>query len=237
MTLLSVVGVTKNFEGVTALRAVSFKVPQRCVMGIIGPNGAGKTTLLNTINGIYRPDSGKAYFKEIDLNQLSPFQIAWLGISRTFQVAKVFRRISVRENLLTASLRLKASAAEVEDKIDELLNLVGLLDKGYHYAYELSGGQQKLLEFARALMADPLLVLMDEPFAGVHPEVKSRLLECIKKANSKDGTTFLIVSHDVQLLSDLCQRIMVLNFGEKLIEGPTANVLADQLVVDAYLGG
>lgn len=237
MTLLSVVGITKNFEGITALKGVSLDVPQRCVMGIIGPNGAGKTTLLNTINGIYRPDSGRAYFREIDLHKLTPFEIAWLGISRTFQVAKVFRRISVRENLLAASMCLKASAAAVEDKIDKLLNLVGLLDKGRHYAYELSGGQQKLLEFARTLMADPLLVLMDEPFAGVHPEVKSRLLECIKTVNYQDGTTFLIVSHDVQLLSDLCQRIMVLNFGEKLIEGRTAEVLSDQLVVDAYLGG
>ena len=166
---------------------------------------------------------------------MSIYDIAQMGISRTFQVARIFRRMSVLENMVAPTIFLKESAELIENRIMELLDFVGLSGKKDQYAFELSGGQQKLLEFARALVTDPRLVLMDEPFAGVHPEIKVQLIDSVKELNEK-GKTFMIVSHDMRSISELCTQVVVLNFGQKITEGPTEIVLNDDQVIEAYLG-
>ncbi|KPK21259.1 MAG: hypothetical protein AMK69_22170, partial [Nitrospira bacterium SG8_3] len=218
--IVNIVDIKKSFAGVLALNGVSFSVPEKSIFGLIGPNGAGKTTLINVINGVYKPDRGEIHFGAVRLNDMAIYDIAQLGISRTFQVARIFRRMSVLENMVAPTIFLKESSERLKARIFDLLDFVGLAGKKDQYALELSGGQQKLLEFARCLVTDPQLVLMDEPFAGVHPEIKAQLIDNIKELNEK-GKTFIIVSHDMRSISDLCTRAVVLNFGEKLSEGPT----------------
>jgi branched-chain amino acid transport system ATP-binding protein len=233
--ILRIEGVSKSFHGIHALDRVSMDVAEKTIFGIIGPNGAGKSTLLNVINGVYPADAGDILFGYIRLNDVAIYDVAQLGISRTFQVARVFRRMSVWDNMLAPTIFLKESSATIRARISNLLDFVGLSQKRDQYAYELSGGQQKLLEFARALVTDPSVLLMDEPFAGVHPEIKSRLLANIKALNDQ-GKTFLLVSHDMKSVSELCHYVTVLNFGQKLAEGPPEAVLMDEAVVEAYLG-
>jgi branched-chain amino acid transport system ATP-binding protein len=233
--IINIVDVKKSFAGVLALNGVSFSVPQRSMFGLIGPNGAGKTTLINVINGVYKPDGGEIHFGTTRLDGMAIYDIAQLGISRTFQVARIFRRMSVLENMVAPTIFLKERSETLKNRVMELLDFVGLSGKRDQYAFELSGGQQKLLEFARALVTDPQLVLMDEPFAGVHPEIKAQLIDNIKELNEK-GKTFIIVSHDMRSISDLCTHVVVLNYGEKLTEGPPEEVLTDEQVIEAYLG-
>lgn len=233
--IINIVDIKKSFAGVQALNGVSFSVPEKSIFGLIGPNGAGKTTLINVINGVYKPDAGEIRFGDTRLNDMPIYDIAQLGISRTFQIARVFRRMSVLENMVAPTVFLKESSTRLKNRIFELLDFVGLAGKKDQYALELSGGQQKLLEFARSLVTDPKLVLMDEPFAGVHPEIKAQLIHNIKELNGR-GKTFIVVSHDMRSISDLCTQAVVLNFGEKLSEGPTQSVLTDEKVIEAYLG-
>jgi ABC-type branched-subunit amino acid transport system ATPase component len=233
--VIKIRGIRKSFAGVQALVDVTLGVPERTVYGIIGPNGAGKSTLLNVINGVYEPEAGEILFGATRLNDVKIHHVAKLGISRTFQVARVFRRMSVMENLLAPTIILGEPRALIRERILSLLDFVGLTEKRDQYAYELSGGQQKLLEFARALVTDPTLLLMDEPFAGVHPEIKARLIENIKVLNGR-GKSFILVSHDMRSVSELCHRVAVLNYGEKLTEGTPETVLNDERVVEAYLG-
>lgn len=233
--VIKVIEVTKFFAGIQALNGISFAVPEKNICGLIGPNGAGKTTLINVINGVYRPDGGEIYFGPKRLNEMAIYDIAQLGISRTFQIARVFRRMTVMENMLAPTIYLKERPSKIKKRIMDLLDFVGLSGKKDQYALELSGGQQKLLEFARALITDPLLVLMDEPFAGVHPEIRAQLIQNIKELNRK-GKTFILVSHDMRSISDLCNQVVVLNFGTKLTEGPPKTVLTDEKVIQAYLG-
>jgi branched-chain amino acid transport system ATP-binding protein len=234
-TIIKIHEVSKAFAGIRALDGTSFSVEGGRICGLIGPNGAGKTTLINVINGIYRPDRGAVNFGNVLLNDLPVYEIAKLGISRTFQIARVFRRMSVLENMKAPTVFLREKPERLNQRIMDLLTFVGLSEKKDHYALELSGGQQKLLEFARALVSDPRLVLMDEPFAGVHPDIKSRLIDNIKALN-REGKSFIIVSHDMGSIADLCHSVVVLNFGRKLTEGPTDQILHDEEVIRAYLG-
>ena len=188
-----------------------------------------------SVNRILEPDSGDLFFGRTRLNDQKVYDVAGLGLSRTFQIPRVFRRLSVWENMIAPTVIVKESMALQKQRIRELLELVGLTGKSEQYALELSGGQQKLLEFARAMVTAPTVVLMDEPFAGVHPEIRARLITSIKSMNEL-GTTFLLVSHDMRSVKDLCDEVTVLNFGAKLTEGPTESVLADERVVEAYLG-
>jgi len=236
MDVIRVERVDKIFGKINALRGVSLNVPDGCILGLIGPNGAGKTTLLNTINGLYKPDGGHIYFENRDITQMEIYEIAQLGISRTFQIVRTFRRLSVIENMFAAAIYSKHESRFHLERAETLLAFVGLLEKRDQYAYELSGGQQKLLEFARALMPDPKSILMDEPFAGVHPEIKGQLRDNIKEMNKKEKKTFVVVSHDMESIEDLCHRLVVLNIGEKLTEGSTQEVLSSKKVLDAYLG-
>jgi branched-chain amino acid transport system ATP-binding protein len=235
-SLIEIRDVYKSFAGVQALSGVSFSVPKKCILGLIGPNGAGKTTLINVINGVYKPNRGDILFGDKRLSGMKVYDIAQLGISRTFQVARVFRRMSVLENMVAPTIFLKESSSSVRNRIFGLLDFVGLSDKKDQYAFELSGGQQKLLEFARALITDPHLVLMDEPFAGVHPEIRAQLIRNVQKLNQEKDKTFIIVSHDMRSISELCNQIVVLNFGQKLTEGSPETVLFDEKVIEAYLG-
>lgn len=233
--ILRMEGVSKSFSGVQALYGVSLSVPEGAVWGLIGPNGAGKTTLLNVINRVLEPDEGNLFFGAARLNDFRVYHLAKLGISRTFQVPRVFRRMSVWDNMLAPTVAVKEDYSVQKKRIDELLHFVGLAGKREQYAHELSGGQQKLLEFARALVTDPALILMDEPFAGVNPGIKAQLIDLIKEMNGR-GKTFILVSHDMRSVSDLCPQVTVLNFGLKLTEGPTDKVFSDERVIEAYLG-
>lgn len=234
--LLRVENVQKHFGGVMAVNGISLNVEAGTVVGLIGPNGAGKSSLINTINGVYPPDGGRIRLHDGRIDGLSPHDIAHLGVGRTFQIPRVFHRLTVLENVLTPVVYRGPLSRGGRRRALELLALVDLAEKADQYAGELSGGQQKLLEFARAVMADPTLILMDEPFAGVHPVLKATLIDSIQQVNAEEGIALLIVSHDTPVIAELCQRTVVMHLGAKLLEGPTRDVLNDERVVDIYLG-
>jgi ABC-type branched-subunit amino acid transport system ATPase component len=233
--LIELQGVHKHFGGLTALEDVTFDIEEGSVLGLIGPNGSGKTTLLNVLNGVYRADAGELLLRGTRLTRLRTPEFARHGIARTFQNARVFQSISARENMVMAALHLDESAATIEDRALELLAFVGLDQKAGLAASELSGGQQKLLEFARALMIRPEVVLMDEPFAGVHPQLKAGMLERIRERNA-DGTTFVIVSHEIPDLMKLSHEVVCLGNGAVIASGTPEHVREDSAVIEAYLG-
>lgn len=237
MVLLEVKNVTKRFGGLVALDSVSVNVDKGEIRGLIGPNGSGKTTLLNVISGFYTLDSGAVYLNGERLNGLKPNEIAIKGIGRTFQIPKLFRKMSVLENLLVPAYAkgVYSSRKEMLERAKELLNFVGLYHLKDEYAANLSGGQQKLLEFARALMLSPNVILADEPFAGVHEVVKRKIIDVVKEMHQKD-VTFIIVSHDIASVFDLCERLTVLAAGKKIAEGTPEEIKNNPKVVEAYLG-
>ncbi|RME41913.1 MAG: ABC transporter ATP-binding protein [Chloroflexi bacterium] len=234
--LLRVEDVKKHFGGVMAVNGVSVEVGPATIVGLIGPNGAGKSTLVDLINGVYTPDTGQIFFRGRRIDGLPPHDIAHMGIGRTFQIPRVFHRLTVLENVLTPVVYRGPLSHGGRQRAMELLELVNLADKADQYAGELSGGQQKLLEFARAAMAEPTLILMDEPFNGVHPVLKATLVKSIQRVNAEEGIALLIVSHDTPVIAELCERTVVMHLGEKFLDGPTRQVLNDDRVVDIYLG-
>jgi len=230
--ILEVREVTKRFGGVIAVNRCSLVLVPGKIYGLIGPNGSGKTTLFNCITGLERRDAGQVLFKGRRIDGLKPHQIAHIGIGRTFQIIRVFPELTTLENLLVVTQEPFEVARR---KAMDLLRFVTLDRLQNEYAGNLSYGQQKLLEFSRVLMTDPELILLDEPAAGVNRTLLNELLAAIASLRDR-GKTILIVEHDMKVVMGLCERIFVLDYGEKIAEGPPEAIQGDQRVVEAYFG-
>jgi ABC-type branched-subunit amino acid transport system ATPase component len=228
--ILEVRDVRKRFGGVQALSGCSFSVADREIVGLIGPNGSGKTTLFNILVGYIPLDGGRILFRGESIVGLRPYQVARRGIGRTFQITRIFQKMTLLENLL-----LPAREESATKKAHELLELVGLSEFVNEYANDLSFGQQRLLSIIQVLMLDPALVLLDEPAAGVNPTMQNRIVDLVHHLN-RDGRTFVIIEHNMDLIMNNCQRIIVLNMGEKIAEGPPEAVRSDPTVLTAYFG-
>ena len=233
--MLQVDGLVKRFGGLVAVDHVSFEVPDQTIMGLIGINGAGKTTAMNLINGIYRLDEGHVRIDGRDVTGKTPHEIAHEGVGRTFQVPRVFHRMTLIENLLVPVLDRHETDAALTDRAEATLAEVNLAGLRHNHAEELSGGQQKLLELARVMMFDPKLILLDEPFAGVNPALCRLFIEQIERLLAQ-GKTFLLVSHDLTSIYRLSTKIAVLNQGQKIAEGTVDEIKNDPAVIEAYLG-
>ena len=233
--LLSARNLVKRFGGIVAVDRVSFDLEAGVVLGIIGPNGSGKTTLLNLLNGVYPPDAGEVWLASHRVEGGPPQRLADLGVMRTFQTTRVFRSLTVLQNMLVPLLHRPTRLQEARNRAAELLASVGLAEYAHVPASQLSGGQQRLLEFVRALMTEPRVVLMDEPFAGVHPdaiEILTRRVEALRK----EGASFVVVSHEIPVLMSLSQRVLCLNQGRVIADGTPEEVARNEAVVEAYLG-
>ena len=241
--LLEIENLTKHFGGLTAVNGLSISIEEGEIRGIIGPNGSGKTTLMNLISGIYKATSGKIYLNGSRIDHLKPNVRTARGIIRTFQIPKVFRNMTVLENMLVPALsdsqgdRYKRHQ-EIVSEAKELLAFVQLDHMRGQLAKNLSGGQNMLLQIARGFMVDPLrLYLMDEPFAGVNPKIKSVIMESIIQMNREKGVTFIIVSHEMPSIRRLCDRVSMIHEGRCIAEGSLEEVANIPAVIEAYIGG
>jgi branched-chain amino acid transport system ATP-binding protein len=237
MIQLDVRNVHKNFGGMQALDGVTFSVRGNELIGLIGPNGAGKTTLTNILDGVLKPSLGEVWLDNHRIDGLPPYEIARHGIGRTFQVTRAFRRMTVLENMLVPAVALHPSARQKDfhQKAMEILVFLTIDHLATQYARSLSGGQQKLLELGRVLMLDPQLIILDEPFAGVHPKLRDTICNFIQTVHEQ-GKAFIIISHEMETIFSLSQRLLVLNRGQLIADGLPNLVRTDPLVIAAYLG-
>ena len=249
--MLSVQNVYKSFSGIKAVEGCSLRVDDGAIIGLIGPNGAGKTTLFKIISGFEKQDKGTIRFKGENVAAASSFEIAKRGLIRTFQISKALTKMTVEENMMLApqfqhgeriwniwlrAKEVKRQEEENQAKASSLLEFFGLLSLKDEYAGALSGGQKKLLEMARALMADPKMLLLDEPFSGVNQTLANKLLTHIKDMRNNKGMSFLIIEHDMPMIMQLCDYIYVLSKGKVIASGAPEEVRTDDRVLDAYLG-
>ena len=249
--ILDVRDVQKRFGGLQALSGATLDVVRGSITALIGPNGAGKTTLFHVVTGFYRPDDGQIAFAGERVDGKPPHRIARRGLVRTFQLTKALTRMSVLENVMLAApgqpgehlvnvlfrpFATRKREREVEQQAMELLRLVRLDRMADEYAGTLSGGQRKLLEFARALMAQPRMVMLDEPMAGVNPSLGLQLLDHMRAMQEERGLTFLLIEHDMEVVMNVSERVIVMNEGHVIADGLPQAVRNDQRVIDAYLG-
>jgi len=236
--LLDIKNLIKDFGGLRAVNNVSLDLREGEIRGLIGPNGSGKTTMINLITGIYNIDHGAIYFSGHRIDGLQPNVIAGKGIMRTFQISRVFKDMTVLENMMVPALSQNQNMMEAKSRAEELLEFALLARLKEEPAKNLSGGQNMLLQIVRGFMNKNLrLYLLDEPFAGVHQVIKGVILKTIKKMNEEKAVTFLIVSHELTTIQYLCHQISVLHRGEMISHGTMEEVANDPQVIDAYLGG
>jgi branched-chain amino acid transport system ATP-binding protein len=249
MTVLEISNVSKIFGGLTALNNVSFAVNKGEIRGLIGPNGAGKSTMFKNVAGFYRPTSGAITYDGVDITRKPPHKIADLGVVRTFQETTLFQEMTVYENamvgthkkgktnILSALLGAdKAQQSQCHDKVEEVLEFMGLTDRRNQPAADLPLGSQRALALAIALASEPKLLLMDEPFAGMNPEETNTMMGLTKKVQEA-GVTIVLVEHDMKAVMGLCDYLTVLHFGEVLAQGTPEDIRSNEKVIEAYLGG
>jgi branched-chain amino acid transport system ATP-binding protein len=235
VSLLTIEHLAVHFGGVKAVDDVSFELQQGEILGLIGPNGSGKTTVLNLLSGFLAPHAGRVRMGSDDITGLAPARLAKRGVLRMFQMTRVFSRMSAYDNLLTAGLARGLSEAESARRADTLVDELTLGPVQYLDAGQLSGGQRKLLEFGMCFIEPPLVAMLDEPFAAVHPVMRDVMARFIR-ARHAQGATFLLVSHDMPIVVDLCQRAVCMNAGRVIAAGEIHSVLKNHDVIEAYLG-
>jgi branched-chain amino acid transport system ATP-binding protein len=250
--MLEVRHINKSFGGIMAVNDCSLTVNKGSITGLIGPNGAGKTTLFNVITGHYKPDRGQIVFKGQEIGGLPSHRIFHKKIYRTFQITREFGQMTVLENLMIMPEAqdgekvwntwfrprvVRKQENKIKERAMEVLDFVELVDLKDEYAGALSGGQKKLLELARSMMAEPEMILLDEPGAGVNPALMGKLTNNIRKLRDEKGITFFLIEHDMGLVMSLCDPVIVMSEGRKLVEGPPEMIKKDERVLEAYLGG
>jgi len=229
--------VSKHFGGLKAVDNVHVTIDKPELIGLIGPNGAGKTTLANLIDGVHKPTTGSIWLNSERIDGLPPYLIAQRGLGRTFQVTRAFRRMTVMENMLVPAMAVRPNAQRqaVEEKACEILELLTIEHLRNELGRGLSGGQQKLLELGRLLMLDPDIIILDEPFAGVHPKLQETIYGYISQVRSQ-GKAIILISHDMDSIFSLSERLIVLHNGAIIADGLPNEVKRESVVIEAYLG-
>lgn len=250
-TFFRVQDLVKRFEGFAAVNGTSFDIEEGSITALIGPNGAGKTTVFNLITAFLALDEGTIEFEGKRVDGVRPHEVSQAGIGRTFQTTKVLRKMSVIDNVKVASMRhpgeqlrwamlrtkrTRSFERGVDQQAREMLELVGLTTMADEYAATLSGGQRKLLEFARVMMQKPRLVLLDEPAAGVLPTLAETLIGHVKTQREEHGTTFMVIEHNMDVVMNVSDRVIVMNDGAVIADGSPSQIQANEDVIDAYLG-